>query len=616
MSEAKTVQDLVDLHDELASIMFLIFISIADCEKDITPHDVQHFHRLLSDGVWTMNEDIRKGLAELQRSYSSMWGAYEAGRLVTGPTAVADALARIGTLVDTGHHADLMRALDDFVTQLAGDGRIFGHRFTLGNESRSRAQVRSEIRKLIQQRDGETLFSPPAFELAAASPPLDLPSVEGSPLAPALQAERRAPANSGTKGGSLSRAEAGSRSTPAKDSVPPANATSAAGLGLPAWPPPGITRKTEDLWQGGKMRLRCVSVTIETHDVKTYSFCALRPCFFSYKPGQFVTVEAPIGDRLLRRTYTLSSSPSRPFTLSISVKRVPLGWISNWLWDEVIPGFELDITGPGGDFTCVDHPSPKLLFIAAGIGITPIISMLRWIADTEAPTKSVVIYNVRSLADVAFAQELSYLNARLQERLRLVIVPKRLVPGQSWHGLTGPFTPQLLRAVVDDLAEREAFVCGPSGYMDMVESLLLAEGLPRQRLHSERFGGSSTSTALASPPAVAPRSLAVLKPSTAHPSYPTSAAPAAGAGRATVTFRKTGKTVVCATGETILDAATRESVDLQSSCRSGICGACKIKRIRGRVDMPAQQVLSEDDIADGFVLTCVGQPQGDVLLDA
>src|SRR5918993_6072970 len=125
--------------------------------------------------------------------------------------------------------------------------------------------------------------------------------------------------------------------------------------------------------------LVCRAVRQETHDVRTFVLAPRDPRLFAYKPGQFLTFTFEIGGETIHRCYTISAAPTRPHAVSITVKRVPGGPVSNWLHDNLKPGSTLKAVGPMGEFTHVDHPGGKYLFLSGGSGITPSMSMARTI---------------------------------------------------------------------------------------------------------------------------------------------------------------------------------------------------------------------------------------------
>jgi glycine betaine catabolism B len=365
-----------------------------------------------------------------------------------------------------------------------------------------------------------------------------------------------------------------------------------------------------------KKILGSVSVTPETHDVKTFTFVADPPRIFSYKPGQFITLDVPIDGKIVRRSYTISSSPSRPFTLTITVKRAHSSTVSKWLHENVSPGFEMDIAGPNGKFSCFHGPAQKLLLIAAGSGITPMMSMLRWLSDTESPVDVVVINNVRTPNDIIFKRELHLISTILGNHLRLGIVPTQVHAGQAWNGPTGRFSENLLRYFAPDFLEREVYVCGPASYMEVVKDLLENAGFPLARFHQESFGAapveatkevSNAAPVPAPAPTAMPPRLVAQMVSSSNVNNGTSSE---------VVFAKSGKTISCEPNDFILEVAEENGMELANSCRAGTCGTCRLTKIEGTVLMDDQSALTEEDIQSGMVVICIGRAQGRVVLDA
>ena len=343
------------------------------------------------------------------------------------------------------------------------------------------------------------------------------------------------------------------------------------------------------IWTRGRVRVRCVKVTEEeAPEVKTYTFAAVQPQLFQFRPGQFVTLELPANGGMVSRSYTISSSPSRPSNLSITVKRAPMGLVSNWLYNNMAEGFEFDLSGPYGNFSCMDYPAKKVLMISAGSGITPMMSMLRYLSDTVSGVDIAFINNVRTPADVIFERELLHISALLGPELKLGVVPSKVLTGQRWNGLRGRMSDLLLMAIAPDFIERETFVCGPSGYTAAVSSMMKRLGYPMHRFHQESFGGGE-------------------RPVRVKPSR-------SSAKRTQVLFHRSGLTFEGAEGETVLEIGHRHGVTMNSACRIGVCGACRIKKIDGHVAMDRQHALSQGEVNDGHILACVAQVGGRVVV--
>src|SRR4051812_45151945 len=203
---------------------------------------------------------------------------------------------------------------------------------------------------------------------------------------------------------------------------------------------PGWNAETDDV-------LVCRQVRDETHDVKTFVFSAREPRLFRYKPGQFLTLDLPIGGQVINRCYTISSAPTRGDLISITVKRVPGGIVSNWLHDTLRPGYELRAVGPLGEFTAFDHSSPKYLFMSGGSGITPLMSMARTYHDL-AQDRDITYHDLaqdrditfvpsaRSPADIIFRSELD-LMARNLPRFSVAHVCETTDGERNWSGFRG-----------------------------------------------------------------------------------------------------------------------------------------------------------------------------------
>ncbi|QBF33976.1 hybrid-cluster NAD(P)-dependent oxidoreductase [Thalassococcus sp. S3] len=564
-----------DASNGLANIMFSIFVAIADSENDIQPQEVRRFQALLKDPSWTDNEDALDALHIMRADYASIWAAYEAGSLKVDFDTLSASLADLDAGLGETRAASFKRSLNRFLQQLELGGSYPALKFNMG-EQKGRAKARAQVESLLSDETADEAASVPTSE------PRERPA---HPPAQAL-------ARTGNRALSSTRC---------------------------IWPATRLAPQGDHLWQGVRTRVRCVGVRQETHDCKTYTFLAEPLVLFDFKPGQFVTLELPIDGRLLRRSYTISSSPSRPYSLSITVKCVEKGWVSNWLFSNMQVGTELDILGPSGGFTCVDHPADRLLFLSGGSGITPMMSMLRWLNDTSTDADVVFMNSVRTPQDVIFHQELLHLSAEMGERLQLAIVPSIVPNGLAWNGLHGRIDEAQLRSFAPDFLEREVFVCGPNGYMDAVRQMLDGLGFPMERYHDESFGGSVSKIP---PQALAPQQRPNSLPADPKESQPirlpvatvetTKEKPRAGA--AEVTLDDTDDVFLVQPGQTILEAAEQNGITLDSACRSGACGTCKMRVLSGQVDMEDTGALSVEEVSEGYVLTCLGTAEGKVTL--
>jgi ferredoxin-NADP reductase len=346
--------------------------------------------------------------------------------------------------------------------------------------------------------------------------------------------------------------------------------------------------------------LVCRLVRDETHDVKTFVFSAREPRLFRYKPGQFLTLDLPIGGQVINRCYTISSAPTRGHLISITVKRVPGGIVSNWLHDTVKPGYELRAVGPLGDFTAFDHHAPKYLFLSGGSGITPLMSMARTYHDLAQDRDITFVHSARSPADIIFRSELD-LMARNLPRFSVAHVCETTDGERNWSGFRGRLNLPMLKLIAPDLMERTIFTCGPEPYMAAVRAMLKEAGFDRTRYHEESF---NFETLAESQPEAAAASATVPVP----PPVPETRT-------YRVEFAKTGRVVECAADTNILTAARAAGMRLPSSCTKGLCGTCKSKLISGTVDMKHAGGIRQREIDAGQALLCCSKPTSDIVVD-
>ena len=347
-------------------------------------------------------------------------------------------------------------------------------------------------------------------------------------------------------------------------------------------------------WNGPAQMLECIAVEPETPDVATFSFRAADHGWFRYAPGQFVTLELPVGPEPLLRTYTLSSTPSRPLSVSVTVKAQPGSVGSRWMFEHVTVGTRLRAHGPFGGFSLHHHPAERYLFISAGSGVTPMMSMVRWLHDLRSRADAVLVNCAKRPSDLIFRGELEQISARCPG-IRLAWVVGEPDPGAAWTGYRGRLSAPMLSLTAPDLARREAFCCGPEGFMRDVRGMLAAAGLDMSRYHEESFH----------PPEV----------------EADGAAPADGTQQpdvveSRVLFKEAGIEAVCAADETILQVARANGLFIASGCQSGFCGTCKVRCLSGQTKMSHNGGIDDDEIAEGYVLACCTRPLGYVELAA
>jgi 3-ketosteroid 9alpha-monooxygenase subunit B len=291
---------------------------------------------------------------------------------------------------------------------------------------------------------------------------------------------------------------------------------------------------------------------------------------FSYRPGQYLTVRVPGGPS---RCYSLSSSPYTDEPSKITVKRMAGGYVSNWICDRVTAGTVLDMLPPAGTFTPASFDRDLLLF-AGGSGITPVMSILKSALATGAG-RIVLVYANRDDRSVIFDRELGDLTARQPDRLTVV----------HWlDRAQGPPTVPALCELIAPVAGFDAFVCGPEPYMAVVERALAECGVPSHRVHVERF-------VLPAGPVAAPVE----------------------SDAATVEVHLDGQThrFPWPAGTRLLDLLIDRGLNPPFSCRQGNCGACACRILDGEVKLINNEILEEEDFAEGYILACQAVPLTD-----
>ncbi|MDI3325789.1 hybrid-cluster NAD(P)-dependent oxidoreductase [Pontibacterium granulatum] len=353
-------------------------------------------------------------------------------------------------------------------------------------------------------------------------------------------------------------------------------------------------------WVNGRHNVRCVKVIEETWDVRTFCFMSEQPVMYFFKPGQFVTLELEIEGKQVMRSYTISSSPSVPYSFSITVKRAPGGLVSNWLHDNMVEGSELAVHGPVGQFNCIDFPAEKVLLLSGGVGITPVMSMARWWFDTNGDVDMVFVHSARTPRDIVYARELDHMASRINN-FSLNLICERIENGQAWHGYRGYLDAAKLEMMAPDFMEREVFCCGPTPYMNAVKKLLESKGFDMSRYHEESFGEA--------PSGVVEDALEQAETAQAEADAITQA------DMVRVEFTNNGKSVQVAPGETLHAAAAKLDLNIPKACGMGICGTCKVLVKEGEATMEHNGGITDDDVEAGYVLSCCSVPKTDVVVE-
>ena len=322
-------------------------------------------------------------------------------------------------------------------------------------------------------------------------------------------------------------------------------------------------------------QLRIAKIIQETPDAR--SFVLEVPADladkYRYRAGQFLTFRVPHADGAFNRCYSLSSAPETDALPKVTVKRVVGGKGSNWFHDVLKEGGTLDVLPPAGRFVLDEGEAPLLLF-GGGSGITPMMSLIKSALKT-GKRRMRLYYANRDKVSVIFDAEFEALLAANPGRLEVV---------HHLDAVQGLTKSEEIAVTLKGFETAEAYLCGPGPFMTLVETTLLGAGMPRERVRIERFeasGNDAIPVDTAAEGEVIPTEITVHFEGKPHK----------------VPYRK---------GLTILEAARGAGLNPLSSCEEGFCASCAAKRLKGKVVLAKNDIYTDDDLANGWVLTCQG----------
>jgi glycine betaine catabolism B len=343
-------------------------------------------------------------------------------------------------------------------------------------------------------------------------------------------------------------------------------------------------------------RFSVVNIYDETADTKTFHLFDQAGGIFAYLPGQYITLSLVINDREYKRSYSLASTPSRARTLAVTVKRDSNdGLVSNWLNDHLKIGDTITAKGPFGKFSCVTKAPQKILFLAAGSGIVPIMSMLRWLADTHAQVDVQALLSFRTPDDIIYGDELQLIAARHSNIDIAVTLTTPDIAEYDWFGLTGRVDEAMIRQIMSDVPDRTVYLCGPEGFMAECRKNLLNLHLPIENLVCESFTVNSPTLN---------SGIAITNQSARKPT-----------GTYQISFAKSGKTIAADGQATLLELAEQSGIVIDYECRNGNCGQCMVKCLKGQVEMAEQAELDDINRKKGWVYSCCSYPSSNIVLE-
>jgi ferredoxin-NADP reductase/DMSO/TMAO reductase YedYZ heme-binding membrane subunit len=349
-------------------------------------------------------------------------------------------------------------------------------------------------------------------------------------------------------------------------------------------------------WSG---QLRVAKIFVETSEVRTFRLVMPdSPRLpFEHQPGQYLNLTLEIDGRKVRRSYTIASSPTRIGYCELSIKREEQGLASRHFHDRIREGDLLEVAAPAGRFTFTGKEAPEIVMIAGGVGITPLMAKIRYLTDLAWPGQIRLIFSVKTAEDFIFRDELEALQQRFAN-LRVTVTATREAD-PNWRGERGRISPELLERVAPNLTASRVHLCGPTEMTKPIIEMLRQLGVPEDHIKFESFASPSRNhNSAAEPPSV---------------SAATFIAPSEDA---TLEFSRSGRSVGELRGQTILEIAEEEGIEIPYECRAGVCGQCKTRLLRGNVVMDAEDALDSEDRSQGLILSCQARCVDDVLVDA
>jgi len=315
---------------------------------------------------------------------------------------------------------------------------------------------------------------------------------------------------------------------------------------------------------------------------------------FAFRAGQHLTLRATINGEEVRRNYSLCTAPAESDWM-VTVKRIGGGLFSNWIGDELKAGDTIEVMVPHGSFTTDFDPtrSRHLVAIAGGSGITPVVSLLKTLLREEPNSRFTLLYGNRDSSSIIFLETLAALKDKHLGRLEIYhFLDAEDQDIELFNGMMNrERLDEAIPALVPDGAEVDGwFICGPGPMMDAAEGALLDRNVPKERIHIERFTADRPAGAVV-------KEIAQLQTQ---------------AEGVSVSVTLDGRTRrVPFTAGNILDSARASGLPAPFACKAGVCATCRAKVTSGKVEMAVHYGLTDEEVAEGYVLTCQSVPVGD-----
>ena len=340
--------------------------------------------------------------------------------------------------------------------------------------------------------------------------------------------------------------------------------------------------------------LKVISKTEETADASAIYFEIPTELTieFQYTAGQYLTFEAEINGEAVRRSYSLCTAPGIDAYPGVAVKRVEDGRMSNWMNNELKVGSTIDVMPPMGKFTVIPDTGRTQHYVlwAGGSGITPMLGIAKTLLSKDPNSTISLVYANRDPKSVIFKNTWDELQKSSNGRLNIFYSYDKAP--LTWFGLKGLLSPDKVESIQNQKVKVAAnncehYICGPGGMMEAVKQGLAAAGAPSAQVHTEYFSAPTTK-----------KEVEILEAASFD-------------GKASITLTVFGEThtVPCDQNTTVLKAAMKKGINPPYSCTVGVCTTCRAKVHKGELYMLEREGLSDDEIAEGYVLTCQAVPR-------
>ncbi|WDE98461.1 iron-sulfur cluster-binding domain-containing protein [Lentisphaera profundi] len=326
----------------------------------------------------------------------------------------------------------------------------------------------------------------------------------------------------------------------------------------------GPPKSTGNITQMEVLHIRQLTPTIKNF--------RLRPLeqYVDYDPGQFLTFHTGETQKVAR-CYSLNSSPSRPGIYEVSIKLIKNGLGSTWMHEQVKAGDILKVSNPAGRFA-YEADDKVSIFVAGGVGITPMMSMIKYAVDKGHSQPIYFFYSARTIDEMAFHDELKIISTMSSA---IHYIPILSQPPENWDGESGRLNDEVIAKYKIDFPNATLYTCGPAPLMESVKTMALNQGMPENKFHNEIFAS----------PASEKRDKIACEISVNGQHYQYN------------------------DNITLLNFLEQQQVPIKSSCRAGVCGICMVKIKKGKVTSLPSDYLDEEDKKTGACLSCISFPK-------